>query len=141
MILEEVIDEIDGYLKEVLTYLGLKHLQISYDITESPLPEFGDYSTNISFQLAKILHKSPISIAKEIVKGKLELCNRWKNRQYIESVGYEKGPGRNTWSMWLDGQMPLAWLSHSACALTRARRRSRGAPRCARGSRGNSSPP
>ena len=92
MILEEVIDEIDGYLKEVLTYLGLKHLQISYDITESPLPEFGDYSTNISFQLAKILRKSPISIAEEIVKGKLELCNKWKNRKYIESVGYER-PG------------------------------------------------
>ena len=90
--MEEVIDEIDGYLKEVLTQLGLKHLQISYNITESPLPEFGDYSTNISFQLAKILHKSPISIAEEIVKGKLKLCKKWKNRKYIESVGYEK-PG------------------------------------------------
>jgi arginyl-tRNA synthetase len=92
LILEEVIDEIEGFLKEVLTLFDLKNPQISYDVTESPLPEFGDYSTNISFQLAKVLHKSPLSIAEEIVRRKLELCSKWTNRHYIENARYEK-PG------------------------------------------------
>lgn len=92
MIIEEAIEEIDGFLKEVLTLFDRKDIRPDYNITESPLPEFGDFSTNISFQLAKILHKSPLTIAEEIVKSKLELCSNWKNRKYIASVGYEK-PG------------------------------------------------
>jgi len=92
MIIEEIIEEIDGFLKEVLTYFDVKNISIDYNITESPLPEFGDFSTNISFQLAKILHKSPLTIAEDVIKNKLDLCSKWKNRLYIKSVGYEK-PG------------------------------------------------
>lgn len=92
MIIEEIIKEIDGLIKEVLTYFDLKNTSIDYNITESPLPEYGDYSTNFSFQLAKILHKSPLTIAEDVIKCKLDLCLKWKNRRYIESMGYEK-PG------------------------------------------------
>jgi arginyl-tRNA synthetase len=92
MILEEVIEEIDGIIREVLTYFEYGNIKPDYDITEPPIPEFGDFSTNICFQLTKVMRKSPILIAEEIVKSKLELCYKWRNRRYIERASYEK-PG------------------------------------------------
>jgi arginyl-tRNA synthetase len=92
MILEEVIEEIDGIIKEALTSYEYVDMKVDYDITQPPIPEFGDYSTNVCFQLAKIIRKSPILIAEEIVKRKLTSCYKWRTRRYIESASYEK-PG------------------------------------------------
>ena len=40
--------------------------QIQFSLEESPKPELGDLSTNISFQLTKILKKDVKETAKEI---------------------------------------------------------------------------
>ncbi|VFJ15449.1 arginine--tRNA ligase [Candidatus Nitrosocosmicus franklandus] len=92
MILEEIIEEIGAVINEVLTFFELGSIKIDYDINEPPIPEFGDFSTNICFQLAKIVRKPPLSIAEEIVKNKLKLSSKWKSRRYIEIASFEK-PG------------------------------------------------
>ncbi len=92
MILEEVVDEIDRCLKEVLNKINVPDSKIDYNITEPPVPEFGDFSTNICFQLSKTLKKSPIQIAQDIVEEALQLCSNWNNRIWIIRATVEK-PG------------------------------------------------
>lgn len=92
MILEEVRDEIDSCLKEVLNKINSSDIEIDYDISEPPVPEFGDFSTNICFQLSKILRKPPIQIARDIVERELQLCTSWNNRIYINGANIKK-PG------------------------------------------------
>lgn len=92
MILEEVLDEINSCLKEVLNKINSSGAEIDYDITEPPIPEFGDFSTNICFQLSKILRKPPIQIAQDIVERELQLCTSWNNGTYINGANIKK-PG------------------------------------------------
>lgn len=73
---------IDEKLRD-LTYNALKEMDVDFDkeniIIEIPRnTDNGDYSTNISFILAKQLKKSPKLIAEEIVatiSGKSNICN------------------------------------------------------------------
>ena len=55
--------------KKSLTRITEKigHPNIQFSLEESPKPELGDLSTNISFQLTKILKKNVKEIAEEII--------------------------------------------------------------------------
>jgi arginyl-tRNA synthetase len=74
MINEEVILAVEEILHKILEEVGLQRPEAIRIIIEHPTNlMYGDYSTNIAMQLAKILKRSPISIANE-VKEKL-LCH------------------------------------------------------------------
>ncbi|MDR4510958.1 MAG: arginine--tRNA ligase [Nitrososphaeraceae archaeon] len=66
MTLSSVIKEINNLLD--LTFSELQYPKIEYEVTEPPLKEFGDLTTNIAFLLAKKTKKKPSFIAREIVE-------------------------------------------------------------------------
>lgn len=86
MIIESIIKEIENYLQEILTYYNIDPIIITYEISEPPVREFGDFSTNIAFGLSKILKKDPFQIAKEITEVVLPESENWKKRVYIDSM-------------------------------------------------------
>jgi arginyl-tRNA synthetase len=53
MIVENVINEINESLEEVLSYYNLTKSEVNFEITEPHIKNFGDFSTNICFLLAK----------------------------------------------------------------------------------------
>ena len=61
--------ELKTQTKESLTRITeeIGQSQIQFNLEESPKPELGDLSTNISFQLTKILKKDTKEIAEEII--------------------------------------------------------------------------
>ena len=59
MIVENVIDEIGQSLDGVLTFYNLTKSEVNFEITKPHVKDFGDFSTNICFLLAKKLKKSP----------------------------------------------------------------------------------
>ena len=61
--------ELKTQTKESLTRITeeIGQSQIQFNLEESPKPELGDLSTNISFQLTKILKKNTKEIAEEII--------------------------------------------------------------------------
>ncbi len=62
------IDNLEKIIQDViqLIYPGISKIP---DVLLVPSPEgFGDFSTNVPFDLASMLHKSPVSIAEEILK-------------------------------------------------------------------------
>jgi len=66
MTFSKVIDEIKNLLS--LSFSQLNYPPIEYDVTEPPLKEFGDLTSNIAFLLGKKLKRKPSSIANEIVE-------------------------------------------------------------------------
>ena len=66
MTFSKVIDEIKNLLS--LSFSELNYPPIEYDVTEPPLKEFGDLTSNIGFLLGKKLKRKPNSIAYEIVE-------------------------------------------------------------------------
>ncbi len=67
MIVENVINEINRSLEEVLAFYNLTKSDVNFEVSEPPVKDFGDFSTNICFLLAKKLRKSPSEIADHIV--------------------------------------------------------------------------
>ena len=67
MIVEYVVNSIDQFLEEVLKFYDLTKSDINFDISKPHVKDFGDFSTNICFLLAKKLKKPPIDIADHIV--------------------------------------------------------------------------
>ena len=62
------IDNLEKIIQDAIQsiYPGISKIP---DVLLVPSPEgFGDFSTTVSFDLARILHKSPFSIAEEISK-------------------------------------------------------------------------
>ncbi|HJS65046.1 MAG TPA: arginine--tRNA ligase [Nitrososphaeraceae archaeon] len=66
MTFSKVIDEIKNLLS--LSFSELNYPSIEYEVTEPPLKEFGDLTSNIAFLLGKKLKRKPSSIANEIVE-------------------------------------------------------------------------
>jgi arginyl-tRNA synthetase len=70
MLFETTKEEIRYQMKEVLSHYNLNENNgIDFEISEPPLKEYGDFSCNIAFPLSKILKKSPLEIANEIVNN------------------------------------------------------------------------
>lgn len=94
MLFENIKDEIRYQMREVLTHYNLnENNSIDFEISEPPLKEYGDFSCNIAFSLSKILKKSPLEIAKDIVNNILPIFHdKNKNKSLIELVSVEK-PG------------------------------------------------
>ena len=67
MIVENVINEINRSLEEVLAFYNLTKSDVNFEVSEPHVKDFGDFSTNICFLLAKKLRKSPSEIADHIV--------------------------------------------------------------------------
>ena len=67
MIIENVINEIGRTLEGVLAFYNLTKSEVNFEISEPHVKDFGDFSTNICFLLAKKLKKSPFEIADHIV--------------------------------------------------------------------------
>jgi len=62
------IDNLEKIIHDAIKsiYPGISKIP---DVLLTPSPEgFGDFSTTISFDLARILHRSPFSIAEEVSK-------------------------------------------------------------------------
>ncbi|MDR4491107.1 MAG: arginine--tRNA ligase [Candidatus Nitrosocosmicus sp.] len=85
MIIENIIQEINIILKDVLSYYDQEVIATPYDISEPPVREFGDYSTNIAFVLSKLLKKSPMQIANEITQEILPSTQSWGTKKYLQS--------------------------------------------------------
>lgn len=66
MTLSTVIKEINNLLD--LTFSDLNYPRIEYSVTEPPLSDFGDLTTNIAFLLAKKTKRKPLFVATEIVE-------------------------------------------------------------------------
>ena len=93
MLFEDIKEEIKDQMKKVLSHYNLKENVIDFEVSESPLKEYGDFSCNIAFLLSKIQKKNPYEIAKNIVNDilpKYQVQN--KNKSLIESISVER-PG------------------------------------------------
>ncbi|TVP39869.1 arginine--tRNA ligase [Candidatus Nitrosocosmicus arcticus] len=89
MIVEDVINEINRSLEVVLTYYNLNRSEVNFEITEPHVKDFGDFSTNICFLLAKKLKKSPNEIADHIVNTILPTSRILiNNNGLIETVSF-----------------------------------------------------
>ncbi|WP_458721302.1 arginine--tRNA ligase domain-containing protein [Candidatus Nitrosocosmicus sp. R] len=89
MILENVINEIGQSLDGVLTFYNLTKSEVNFEISKPHVKDFGDFSTNICFLLAKKLKKSPHEIANHIVNTILPASNILTNKNgLIESVSF-----------------------------------------------------
>ncbi|MFB5599295.1 MAG: arginine--tRNA ligase [Nitrososphaeraceae archaeon] len=66
MTLSTVVKEINNLLN--LTFSDLNYPRIEYSVTEPPLSDFGDLTTNIAFLLAKKTKRKPLFVATEIVE-------------------------------------------------------------------------
>ena len=89
MIVENVINEISRSLEEVLAFYSLTKSEINFEISEPHVKDFGDFSTNICFLLAKKLKKSPYEVAEHIVNIILPACSTLLNKNgLIESVSF-----------------------------------------------------
>ena len=89
MIVENVVNRIDQFLEGVLKFYNLTKSDINFDISEPHVKDFGDFSTNICFLLAKKLKKPPIDIADHIVNTILPSNSTLLNKNsLIESVSF-----------------------------------------------------
>lgn len=84
MIIENIIKEVKSIIDDVLRYYGIDILTTTYDISEPPVRELGDFSTNIAFILSKMLKKPPLQIANEITQRILPLSQAWSTKIYVE---------------------------------------------------------
>jgi arginyl-tRNA synthetase len=65
-------NEISNWLSNRI--LQLYGLDDEPEVLEPENPQFGDFTTNVAFQLAKKVRKAPLSIAEEIVNSDLPEC-------------------------------------------------------------------
>ncbi len=65
--IEEILEQLKEQFKQILKNMGVEEeLDIFFEVPKDP--SFGDYSTNLSMRLAKILKKNPVTIAQEIIE-------------------------------------------------------------------------
>ena len=89
MIIENVISEIRLSLEVVLKFYNLTKSEINFEISEPHVKDFGDFSTNICFLLAKKLKMSPYEIAEHIVNTILPTSSILMNKNgLIDSVSF-----------------------------------------------------
>lgn len=93
MVFENIKSEIENQMKKVLLHYNINEKDIKIEITEPPLKEYGDFSSNLAFMLSKVLKKNPLEIAKDIVNNILpNFKDRDNENSLIETVSVEK-PG------------------------------------------------
>ncbi|MDN5845120.1 MAG: arginine--tRNA ligase [Candidatus Nitrosocosmicus sp.] len=93
MIVENVIDEISRSLEEVLAFYNLTKSEVNFDISEPHVKDFGDFSTNICFLLAKKLRMSPSEIADHIVNTILPTSSALMNKNGLIDLVSFVNPG------------------------------------------------
>lgn len=81
-------DQIVKLLTEIIRGLGVDN--ITPQITLSEIPGYGEYSSNIAFQLSKILKKPPMDIALQ-VKTLVESHKSWVESQVPDQNMEQKG--------------------------------------------------
>ncbi len=93
MIVENVINEINRSLEEVLAFYNLTKSEVNFEISEPHVKDFGDFSTNICFLLAKKLRKSPSEIADHIVNTILPASSALMNKNGLIDLVSFVNPG------------------------------------------------
>ena len=93
MIVENVINEINRSLEEVLAFYKLTKSEVNFEISEPHVKDFGDFSTNICFLLAKKLRKSPSEIADHIVNTILPTTSALLNKSGLIDLVSFVNPG------------------------------------------------
>lgn len=84
--IEKLLENLKQEIKEIIKEMGcLDDLEINFDIPSSQA--FGDYSINIAMKLAKILHKAPIMIAKEI-SSKINIEKNHLSKIEVAGAGF-----------------------------------------------------
>ncbi len=110
MLFENIQEEIRDRIRKVLPYYNLSENDINFEVSESPLKEYGDFSCNLAFLLSKIQKKNPYEIAKNIVNDILPIDQiKNKNKSLIESVSVEK-PGFINFKIDLKGFLKMFFL-------------------------------
>jgi arginyl-tRNA synthetase len=110
MLFENIKGEIRDRIRKVLPYYNLSENDINFEVSESPLKEYGDFSCNLAFLLSKIQKKNPYEIAKNIVNDILPIDQiKNKNKSLIESVSVEK-PGFINFKIDLKGFLKMFFL-------------------------------
>ncbi len=110
MLFENIKEEIRDRIRKVLPYYNLSENDIDFEVSESPLKEYGDFSCNLAFLLSKIQKKNPYEIAKNIVNDILPIDQiKNKNKSLIESVSVEK-PGFINFKIDLKGFLKMFFL-------------------------------
>jgi arginyl-tRNA synthetase len=110
MLFENIKEEIRDRIRKVLPYYNLSENDINFEVSESPLKEYGDFSCNLAFLLSKIQKKNPYEIAKNIVNDILPIDQiKNKNKSLIESVSVEK-PGFINFKIDLKGFLKMFFL-------------------------------
>lgn len=67
MLSQLIINSLEQSVRQVFTALGAAVTELPSVVLEQPAnPDFGDYSSNIAMQLAKVLRKAPMAIAELI---------------------------------------------------------------------------
>lgn len=99
--INKLLDNLQNTLLDIIKDLGADELEVFFEIPKDST--FGDYSTNISMRLAKVLRKNPVLIAKDIVekidldKHHLQKCevagagfiNFYFDRQFLSNIIFE----------------------------------------------------
>ncbi len=84
--IEEILKQLKDNLNKIIKEMGVtEDLDIFFDVPKDS--SFGDYSTNISMRLTKILKKNPILIANEI-KSKLDLTKNHLEKCEVAGQGF-----------------------------------------------------
>ena len=65
--ISEFINNLTRHIKEVLNQIGVDTTNFDVDLEVPKDKNHGDFSTNVAMKLAKVLRKSPMMIAEEIV--------------------------------------------------------------------------
>ena len=85
MTFKSIIDEIENNLLKLLDDLSISDVKFT---VEAAKPGFGDVSSNISFLLAKILHKSPKDIAEMLSEQYLKCTSTLVSKAQAHPSGY-----------------------------------------------------
>lgn len=65
--LQDILQQLTAEITVWLTSLGIENPEVQLDVTTNL--EFGEYSTNVAMRYAKVLGKSPLQIAGELVEN------------------------------------------------------------------------
>ncbi|MBM3244380.1 MAG: arginine--tRNA ligase [Candidatus Omnitrophica bacterium] len=88
--MEPIQDHLTAAINQSLKKLGLKKEELPEVILDFPTdPRFGELSTNIALKLAKIIKKSPVEVAKEIISGIKSSLKKHKLDKFIEDIRVE----------------------------------------------------
>ena len=59
--------QIEVKLAEIISEMGIEQ-QVEVSLTPPPTPDFGDYSSHLALDLARVLKQNPLVLAEEFAK-------------------------------------------------------------------------